>query len=268
MSNTQNYPYDDDRGKTDVAKEHAAGLKDHALGAGQDLGGTAKAEAKGVARDAKNEIRGLLDTALGESRGQLRGGQSKLAAGVRSLSSEVKEMAEGGTQDGQASQLARTLASTGDDLAGWIENTEPQDVVDNVRRYAARNPITFLAIAAGAGLLVGRFARGFQAEQADQGGRGAYDDYRRSDARYTQATYDRTPTAPAYSDYSARDDYDQSGQYTSQSGQGYTTEPGQGYTQSGYDTTTPGYQAEPGAQGQSWQNQSGTAYDTNFGDRR
>lgn len=270
MSNTHTSPYGDDRGKADVAKEHAADLTDHAVGAGQDLGQSARAEAKGVARDARREARGLMDSVSGEAQSQLRGGQDKLAQTVRDFAAEVGEMADGGQRQGQASQVARTIANTGDDVARWLENNEPADALDSVRRYASRNPMTFLALAAGAGLLVGRFARGFQAEASDDSPaadrRGFAGDYHRPGTGYQRSGYpqggDRQPPA-----YSAESGYAQPTQ------DARTTQEGSYARAHGFDTVEgrtgePGYQPETGAQGQAWQSQSGSAYNEGFGDRR
>ncbi|GAB3622074.1 hypothetical protein GCM10027418_01560 [Mariniluteicoccus endophyticus] len=257
MSNTHDTPHGDDR--KEIAKEHAADLKDHAVGAGQDLGQQAKAEALGVAHDAKAEARGLMDTVLGETRSQVRGGQSRIAEGVRAFAAEVGEMADGGQHQGQASQVARTLSSRGEDVARWLEANEPEDMLQSVKRYAARNPMTFLAIAAGAGLLVGRFARGFQAEASDDRDdpRGFYGRDARFERGYDPRGYDRS--------FGYEDSYRSDSQG--------------GYPQAGYErqassfdrpAAAPGYQAEPGAQGQAWHHQ-GDAYGDQapgFGDRR
>lgn len=257
MSNTHDNAFGDDRDRKDVAKEHTADLKDHAVGAGQDLGQQAKAEARGVAQDVKGEARGLMDTVLGETRSQVHGGKSKIAEGVRAFAAEVGEMADGGQHQGQASQVARTLSSTGEDVARWIETNDPEDMLEGVKRYAARNPMTFLAIAAGAGLLVGRFARGFQAEATDDHDqRGFYGRDARFERGYDPRAYDRS--------YGYEDSYRREAQG--------------GYPQTGYERqassfdrpAAPGYQAESGAQGQAWHHQ-GEAYGDQgegFGDRR
>lgn len=288
MSNFDNTQYGEDRGRTDVAKEHAADLADHAAGAGQDLGRTAQAEAKGVARDVQREARGLLDSVTTEASNQARNGQSKLAEGVRALASEVGEMADGSQQDGQAAQLARNLSQRGEQVARWLEDNEPADALDSVRRYAARNPMTFLAIAAGAGLLVGRFARGVQAEASDDSrGTDRSRQFAGTDRSYQQ-DYGQGYSQSGYAQDHTRQGYPQQAQGYPQEGYGQ-----QGYSQQGYgqqvtgqpaygaeagyaqahgfadQDVQPGYQPEAGIEGQSWQQRSGTAYDQpGFGERR
>lgn len=204
--------FGNDQGKTDAAKEHAADLKDHAIGAGQELGDQAKVEAKSVVQDAQNEAAGLFDNVRSQTQSQLRDGQNRLAEGVRAVAKEVGEMADGSQQNGQATSIARTISRTGEDAAQWLETHEAEDVLYSVQRYAARNPMTFLAIAAGAGLLVGRLARGFQAEQSDQ--RSGYD--RRQEQTFYEghgSTFGQDPRQRFYDEprYGNEPRYDGSG---------------------------------------------------------
>jgi len=64
------------------------------------------------------------------------------------------------------------LVDQGRDLseraAAWLRDNDPDQALVSVRRYAARNPWTFLALAGGAGLLAGRFARGVSAASDDE----------------------------------------------------------------------------------------------------
>ncbi|MEK8109106.1 phage holin family protein [Micromonospora sp. M12] len=58
--------------------------------------------------------------------------------------------------------------------AGWLDEREPGEVLDEVRTYARRNPGTFLAGAAVAGLLVGRLTRGLTAPASGNGQGGGH----------------------------------------------------------------------------------------------
>ncbi|NLT30949.1 MAG: hypothetical protein GXX86_10935, partial [Propionibacterium sp.] len=151
----------------DHAVTEAAEVKDHAATAAQDVAGTAGREAKSVARDARDEFRTLVDSGLNEVNTQAGHGQRQAAEQLRSVVEELDGMVQGSERYGLATKAAQELADRGRGLAGWLENHEPRDAVDEVRRYAARNPWTFLAIAAGAGLLVGRFVRGARDDEAD-----------------------------------------------------------------------------------------------------
>jgi hypothetical protein len=52
-------------------------------------------------------------------------------------------------------------------VAGWLENREPADVLDDVRSFARRRPGTFLMVAAAAGLVAGRLTRGAVDDRRD-----------------------------------------------------------------------------------------------------
>lgn len=154
----------------DHAVSEATDVKDHATTAARDVAHTAGREARSVAHDARDEFRALVDSGLDEANVQAGHGQRRAAEQLRNVVDELDGMVRGSERYGMATQAAQELADRGRGLAGWLENHEPRDAVDEVRRFAARNPWTFLAIAAGAGLLVGRFVRGVRDDDADEYG--------------------------------------------------------------------------------------------------
>ncbi|WP_420175151.1 hypothetical protein [Luteococcus sp. OSA5] len=170
MTDPKNSPKDPsgkaDQAKTEAqkvgrdAKQQAEQVKQTAVQDGQQVLDTAKQEATQVAAEAGDQLRGLLDTTVGEFRGRAHEGQTALAGTVRGLSDELSQLTRNAETSGPVAQLTGDLANRGTALAGWLENHEPDDVVLEVRRFAARKPGTFLALAAGAGLLAGRLARG------------------------------------------------------------------------------------------------------------
>lgn len=266
--------------EADQVKDHAAQeagqVKDHAVGAARDVAATAQTEARSVARDARTEVRGLVDTGLNELNTQMGGGQARLASELRTVVDEIGEMAGATEQDGIATQVARELNQRGNDLVGWMESHEPRDAVDQVRRYAARNSWTFLAIAAGAGLIVGRFARGLRDDNADddestfggysgQSGYGrAADDQVYSGQTYSDQTYsDQTGVGRGYAE-PARPVYGTESGAVGVRGYAGTTE-GLGYP--GTEATdVAGYR--PGAAGQGYNAQFGEGQFGNPGEGR
>lgn len=167
------------QGKADQAKEEAAQLgenaklqaaevKDTAVNATAQVADAAKQEASQVVGEARDQVRGLIDTTLGEVRGRTKDGQSAVASTIQGLASELSELTNGQTTSGPVAQFAGDLAQRGEQLSTWLQNSEPDDVLVEVRRFAARRPGTFLAIAAGAGLLAGRLARGTREVVADE----------------------------------------------------------------------------------------------------
>ena len=56
-----------------------------------------------------------------------------------------------------------------DDFANWLQNREPADLLEEVRRFARRKPGVFLLGAAAAGVLAGRLTNGVRAAHTDSG---------------------------------------------------------------------------------------------------
>ncbi|PFG39967.1 hypothetical protein ATJ97_2487 [Georgenia soli] len=178
---TAGYPGSSDTQSTkDAAKQEASHLAETAGQNAQQVGETAKetakdtvAEAKGQAQQAVAEVkyqaRDLFDQTRREVSEQSSTQQRRLAGGIRSFSGELQSLASGEAQDGLATDLVRQASSYADKVGRWLDEREPADVLDEVSRYARRHPGTFIAIAAGLGLLAGRVARSLKDESADQG---------------------------------------------------------------------------------------------------
>ena len=155
---------------TQVARDEATDVGRTAADAGRQVAGTAAEQAGNVAQEVKTQARDLLGEARGQAQGQARAGQQKAADGIRSLSQELREMADGGQQSGTVSEIARQAADRADNLAEWLGRREPGDLVDEVRSFARRRPGAFLLGAAVAGVVVGRLTRGaVDSARADAG---------------------------------------------------------------------------------------------------
>ena len=77
----------------------------------------------------------------------------------------------GGTQDpGYASELVNRAGDATKQVAQWFEDREPAAVLHEIEDFARRRPGLFLAMAAGAGLLVGRFLRSAKDAPSDGSG--------------------------------------------------------------------------------------------------
>lgn len=64
-------------------------------------------------------------------------------------------------------QFVSMLADRAQKFTTQLETKEPADLLNDVRRFAARRPGTFLAIAAGVGLVAGRLTRGLSDSDDD-----------------------------------------------------------------------------------------------------
>src|SRR4030095_10481795 len=56
--------------------------------------------------------------------------------------------------------LAQEASRRVGEMSHWLDNHEPADLLDEVKRFARRRPGAFLALAAAAGIVAGRAARG------------------------------------------------------------------------------------------------------------
>jgi hypothetical protein len=154
---------DDASSKKDVAKEEAANVAGEAKGAARNVAETAKAEAANVASEAKNSARDLLHQAKSDLTSQAGTQQAKAAEGIRSISSQLRTMADAPDQQGVAADLIRQAADRSASVASWLDNRDPGSLLDEVKSFARQRPGTFLLLAAGAGLVAGRLGRSLQA---------------------------------------------------------------------------------------------------------
>jgi len=186
--------------KADSSEQGTGGVKERVaetasqLGdAGRETAQDAKERARDVAHEATDRARGLADRARTELGSQAETQQQKLAGGIRSLGDELSQMA-GGTQDpGYASEIVERAGDATKRVAQWFEDREPAAVLHEVEDFARRRPGLFLAMAAGAGLLVGRFLRGAkEVSSDDSGGSGSVGS---ADPGTAPAPY-AAPTAP------------------------------------------------------------------------
>jgi len=188
--------------KTDAAKSEAADVKDTALSAGSQVAGTAKDQASNVLAEAGSQARGLLDQVRFELREQGRGQKDRMSSLLHSLSKELGQMASKSEESGPMTDLAHQASRRGGEVAHWLENHEPADVLEEVRRFARRRPVAFLALAAAAGAVVGRLGRGAVAANTSLDSRGGDAGYRPTDVQSlppAPATYAvDAPLAPAY----------------------------------------------------------------------
>lgn len=149
------------------AAMEAGAVKDSAVQAGSEVVESAKQQAGNVASEAKYQTRRLVDEGVAELRTQAGTGQAHLAELIRSLSGELSSMANNTSESGPMVDLVSKAERFGDEAATWLDTKQPDDVLAEVRRYAARNPWKFLAISAGVGFVGARLVRGLQGAKSD-----------------------------------------------------------------------------------------------------
>lgn len=131
-----------------------------------------------------------------EVRDQARTQQRRAADGMRTFGDDLHEMTAN-AHDSLASQLVGEVAQRASAAAGWLEQREPADLLDEVKSFARRRPGTFIAIAGVAGLLVGRLARGIVGDAQEQRDHDARPIAPASSAGTTGARTAFTPSSPA-----------------------------------------------------------------------
>ncbi|MHA7141906.1 hypothetical protein ACX80T_10260 [Arthrobacter sp. Sr33] len=141
------------------AKDEAKNLSHEGADAAKGVAKTAGAEAKNVVSEAGTQAKNLLGELGSDLKSQAGEQQQKVTEGLRSLSDELKSMAEKTDEDGPAKHLVQQAADRTGSAAGWLEGRDPGSLLDEVKGYARSHPGTFLMVAAGAGLLAGRLTR-------------------------------------------------------------------------------------------------------------
>ena len=153
----------------ETAKSAAANVKDTAADAAAGVKDVAKNEASNVADEAKYQARSLVDQTRSELRGQASNQQSALAEKLHGWASELGSMASRADASGPMTDLAQEASRRVGETSHWLENHEPADLLGEVKRFARRRPVAFLAIAAAAGVVAGRVTRGAVAANTSVG---------------------------------------------------------------------------------------------------
>ncbi|MEU4386374.1 hypothetical protein [Promicromonospora sp. NPDC023805] len=146
--------------ETTGVKERAGAAASQLGEAGRETVREAKERAHDVAHEAGDRTRGLVDRTRNELSSQVASQQQHLAGGLRALGDELGQMSSGTQDPGYATDLVQRAGAATGHVAQWFEDREPGDVLHEVEDFARRRPGMFILMAAGAGLLVGRFLRG------------------------------------------------------------------------------------------------------------
>jgi uncharacterized protein YjbJ (UPF0337 family) len=144
----------------DTAKGEAANVKDTAAGAASGVADTAKSEVSNVVGEAKYQVRNFVDQTGSQLRGQVTNQQSQLASTLNGWASELGSMASKSDDSGPMTDLAQEASRRAGEISHWLDTHEPSDLLDEVKRFARRRPVAFLALAAAAGVVAGRVTRG------------------------------------------------------------------------------------------------------------
>jgi hypothetical protein len=157
-----------DRAKqtTGAAKDAASDVKDTAKDAGAKVASTSKDQATRVAKDALGQAKDLYGQATSQLSEQAGTQQEKAAGTLHTFADDLGKMG-GQTDSGLASELVQSLETRARGVAGWLENRSPEDVLDEVKQFAARRPGLFIGLAAVTGIVAARLTKALVAEAKD-----------------------------------------------------------------------------------------------------
>lgn len=157
-----------DQSTKDTAKEEARSVAHDGVEGGKHVAAVGADQAKQVASEAGHQAKALLGQAQSELVDHASSQQNRVAYQLSSLSHELGSMASKSDEEGLAKDLAQQASQQLDSIAHWLQVREPGDLITEVKDFARRKPGTFLAVAAGIGLLAGRMTRGVKAGAPDQ----------------------------------------------------------------------------------------------------
>jgi hypothetical protein len=165
-----------------AVKDQASEAASTAVAKTGEVAGTAKEGAREVASEASRQAGELTQEALtsarnlvGEASTSLKdqaGQQTERAAsGLRTLSDQVRALAEGrADESGAAGDYARQAGEKLQQVADRLESGGIDGALSDLQGFARRRPGVFLLGCAAAGFAVGRLLRGAQAANAEGGG--------------------------------------------------------------------------------------------------
>ena len=157
-------------------------------------------EAKNVVAETATQAKDLFRQATTELSGQAGQQQQKIAGLLQSYAKELGSMGSASHEGGPLTDLAHQASRKGGEIAHWLENKEPGDVLEELRSFARRRPVAFLVGAALAGVVAGRLTRGLAADAKDE-------------SATTSAQLTTTYPTPALSASLVDDPYAQTGRY-------------------------------------------------------
>ncbi|SDQ47718.1 hypothetical protein [Quadrisphaera sp. DSM 44207] len=172
-SGTAGAAKDQARQTASTAADQARSVAGTAADQARSVAGTAKEEASHVAGEAKAQARNLLGELSSQVSDQSRTQRDRLVGLLRDLGDELQEMADSSTRQGPATDLVRQVATRTRTVGSSLQDREPAELLDQLRRTARRRPGAFLLGAAAAGLVAGRLTRATrEAHKPDTDARG------------------------------------------------------------------------------------------------
>jgi hypothetical protein len=185
-------------------KGEAANVAATAKDAGGDVASTTVEQAQRVAADTVGQAKELFGQATTELSSQASKQQDRLTQTIRTFGQDLSKMGSGQkVESGPAAELMQNLAGRAQSVADWFESRSPEEVLYDVRQFAARRPGLFIGLAAIAGVVASRVTKALVADAKPDvnGARGSL--YTGADSTYVTEVQERTYVVPepAYGEY-------------------------------------------------------------------
>jgi hypothetical protein len=122
--------------------------------------GEASNQAQNVAADIRRQFSEVSSKTKSELRSQADERAAQAARGLRALSSQATALAQGRTEEaGDLTSFLNRIGSETGALATRLETRKTGGLLEDMTRFGRRQPVVFLALALGAGVLAGRAVR-------------------------------------------------------------------------------------------------------------
>ena len=145
------------------AAERAQTTASTAADEGKHVAGVAKEQAASVASEAAGQARSVVSDAVSQLSGtvneQTSTQRDRLVSTLSTFSDDLSSMADQ-AGPGLANDVARQVADKARSLTSQLDGKEPQELLEDVRRFARQRPGVFLLGALAAGVVAGRLLRG------------------------------------------------------------------------------------------------------------
>lgn len=157
--------------------------------------GAAQQAASNVANQVQQAASDVANKAENTAHVVLKGQRSNAAQNLNAVSSAVNQVSQQLSQNDQTAPFAGVMGAAADQIqnvAGYLEHHNVQQIVDEVRDFARREPALFLGGAFLAGLLAARFLKASpeqMQQQSAQQNRGMTQELRQGTTRQSNRAY-------------------------------------------------------------------------------
>ena len=160
-----------------------------ASGAGDSgVMGQTKEKAQQLVGEAQEQVTQRLSSSTSQVKGQASGALGNFAEAMRQAAQQFRDQNQGGVAGSLAVTYADRAAEQAQRFGDYLQNTDVKELVQQVERFARRNPGAFLAGTFALGVAGARFLKSSRRQQSQRGDGSA------AAGLYTGASGDRDVT--------------------------------------------------------------------------